>query len=128
MTPPRHVLVVEDDAKIAQLLLDYLRNEGFEASTVADGLLALSQIQAAPPALVILDLMLPVLNGVSVCRTVRKFSEVLTARIDEVDRLLGSNSGTDDYACKPFSSGEVMSRVRALVRRADWRNMTSAQS
>jgi two-component system, OmpR family, response regulator BaeR len=129
MTPPRRVLVVEDDAKIAQLLVDYLRNEGFEASSVVDGQLALQQIEAAVPALIILDLMLPSLDGISVCRAVRKFSDVpilmLTARVDEVDRLLGLDTGADDYVCKPFGPREVMARVRALVRRADGRTMAS---
>jgi two-component system, OmpR family, response regulator BaeR len=130
MMPPRRVLVVEDDAKIAQLLVDYLRNEGFEASSVADGQLALGQIEAATPAVIILDLMLPGLDGISVCRAVRKFSDVpilmLTARVDEVDRLLGLDTGADDYVCKPFGPREVMARVRALVRRADGRTTTAA--
>jgi two-component system, OmpR family, response regulator BaeR len=130
MTPMRRVLVVEDDAKIAQLLLDYLRNEGFDAGAVADGKLALQQIEQAPPALVILDLMLPGLDGIGVCRAVRRFSDLpilmLTARVDEVDRLLGLDTGADDYVCKPFSPREVMARVRALVRRADGRTVAAA--
>jgi two-component system, OmpR family, response regulator BaeR len=130
MTPMRRVLVVEDDAKIAQLLLDYLRNEGFDAGAVADGKLALQQIEQAPPALVILDLMLPGLDGIGVCRAVRQFSDLpilmLTARVDEVDRLLGLDTGADDYVCKPFSPREVTARVRALVRRADGRTVAAA--
>lgn len=126
---PRRVLVVEDDAKIAQLLLDYLRSEGFDASSVADGQVALRQIEAVPPAVVILDLMLPGLDGISVCKAVRRFSEVpilmLTARIEEVDRLLGLDSGADDYVCKPFGPREVVARVRALLRRSEGR-MTAA--
>ncbi|MGL4575532.1 MAG: response regulator [Burkholderiaceae bacterium] len=129
MTSSRHVLVVEDDAKIAQLLLDYLRNEGFEADAVADGQRALQQIKQTPPALVILDLMLPGLDGIDVCRAVRQFSDVpilmLTARVDEIDRLLGLDTGADDYVCKPFSPREVMARVRALVRRAQGRAATT---
>jgi len=116
-------LVVEDDAKIAQLLVDYLQIEGFEARSVDDGKVALQMIKAKPPIVVILDLMLPGLDGIGVCREVRQFSDVpilmLTARIDEVDRLLGLDTGADDYVCKPFSPREVMARVRALVRRAD---------
>jgi two-component system, OmpR family, response regulator BaeR len=130
MTPMRRVLVVEDDAKIAQLLLDYLRNEGFDGGAVADGKLALQQIEQAPPALVILDLMLPGLDGIGVCRAVRQFSDLpilmLTARVDEVDRLLGLDTGADDYVCKPFSPREVTARVRALVRRADGRTVAAA--
>jgi two-component system, OmpR family, response regulator BaeR len=130
MTAPRHVMVVEDDAKIAQLLLDYLRQEGYAASVVANGHTALQQIKAAPPTLVILDLMLPGMNGIEVCRTVRQFSQLpilmLTARVDEVDRLLGLDSGADDYVCKPFSPREVMARVRALIRRAEGPTTTAS--
>jgi two-component system, OmpR family, response regulator BaeR len=128
MTTPRRVIVVEDDPKIAQLLVDYLHAEGFEAHAVDDGAHALKQIEQATPALVILDLMLPGLDGIAVCRAVRRFSEVpilmLTARVDEVDRLLGLDTG--DYVCKPFSPREVMARVRALVRRSDGRVLASA--
>jgi two-component system response regulator BaeR len=117
-----HILVVEDDPKIAQLLLDYLHNEGLQASAVADGELAVTQIKKTVPALVILDLMLPGMDGLEVCRAVRLFSEVpilmLTARVDEVDRLLGLNTGADDYVCKPFSPREVVARVHALLRRS----------
>lgn len=120
MNQPR-ALVVEDDTKIAQLLLEYLRNEGFGASAVSNGWEAVAQIRAAEPAAVLLDLTLPGLDGIGVCRAVREFSEVpilmLTARVDEVDRLLGLDTGADDYVCKPFSPREVMARVRALVRR-----------
>lgn len=132
MTEPRHVLVVEDDAKIAQLLLDYLRSDGFAASAVADGNLALAQIERTPPAVVILDLMLPGLDGIGVCRAVRQFSDVpilmLTARVDEVDRLLGLDTGADDYVCKPFSPREIVARVKALVRRSDGRVSVSPQA
>jgi two-component system, OmpR family, response regulator BaeR len=125
MTVARRVLVVEDDPKIAQLLLDYLHAEGFEAHTIANGQQALQQIEQAPPVLVILDLMLPGLDGIQVCRGVRQFSDVpilmLTVRVDEVHRLLGLDTGADDYVCKPFSPREVMARVRALVRRSDGR-------
>lgn len=130
MTPTatRRVLVVEDDAKIAQLLLDYLRSDGFDAESVADGRLAVRRIEQSAPALVILDLMLPGLDGIGVCRAVRAFSDVpilmLTARVDEVDRLLGLDTGADDYVCKPFSPREVLARVRALVRRAQGRLLT----
>jgi len=131
MNPARRVLVVEDDPRIALLLSDYLRNEGFEARSLADGQLALSEIRHAPPDLIILDLNLPSLDGVSVCRAVREFSAVpilmVTARVDELDRLLGLNSGADDYVCKPFSPREVMARVHALLRRSEQRVMTAAR-
>lgn len=125
MTPVRRVLVVEDEPRIAQLLVDYLRNEGHDAQALADGQLALSEIRQSPPDLLILDLMLPGLDGVSLCRAVRQFSAVpilmLTARVDELDRILGLNSGADDYVCKPFSPREVMARVQAMLRRAEGR-------
>jgi two-component system response regulator BaeR len=130
MSPARRILVVEDDARIAQLLLDYLHNEGHSAQALGDGQRALAQIRQAPPDLLILDLMLPGLDGVSLCRAVRQFSAVpilmLTARVDELDRLLGLNSGADDYVCKPFSPREVMARVQALLRRAEGRVTTAA--
>lgn len=130
MTSERRVLVVEDDPRIALLLLDYLRSEGFDAQALADGQLALAEVRHAPPSLLILDLNLPGLDGVSLCRAVREFSDVpilmVTARIDELDRLLGLNSGADDYVCKPFSPREVMARVQALLRRAEGRVTQSA--
>ena len=129
MTAPHRILVVEDDAKIAQLLLDYLRNDGFEAQAIGDGRQALVHIESSPPAVIILDLMLPGLDGLGVCRAVRRFSDVpilmLTARVDEVDRLLGLDSGADDYICKPFSPREVVARVRAQVRRLEPRAATT---
>lgn len=119
----RRVAVVEDDAKISQLLLDYLRDGGFDGVAYADGRTALTALRAAPPSAVILDLMLPGLDGLAVCRGLREVSDVpilmVTARVDEVDRLLGLDSGADDYVCKPFAPREVVARVRALVRRAE---------
>jgi two-component system, OmpR family, response regulator BaeR len=130
VTATRRVLVVEDDHKIAQLLLDYLKQDGFDASALADGQQALHQIGQAPPALLILDWMLPGLDGIALCRAVRQFSALpilmLTARVDEVDRLLGLDTGADDYVCKPFSPREVMARVRALMRRAEGRGSGAA--
>lgn len=124
-----YVLVVEDDPRIAQLLLDYLRSEALQASTVADGALAVAEIRKHRPDLVILDVMLPGMDGVSVCRAVRQFSDVpimmVTARVDEIDRLLGLQTGADDYVCKPFSPREVMARVHALLRRAQGRMMSA---
>jgi two-component system, OmpR family, response regulator BaeR len=131
MTSTRRVLVVEDDHRISQVLLDYLRNEQFDASALADGLQALEHIKQAIPALIILDLMLPGLDGISLCRAIREFSDVpilmLTARIDEVDRLIGLDAGADDYVCKPFSPREVMARVRALFRRSQGQLQSSAR-
>jgi two-component system response regulator BaeR len=119
------VLVVEDDRKISDLLQNYLRASGFEAEAAYDGRDALRRIEQIAPDAVILDWMLPGLDGVSVCKAVRSFSDVpilmLTARIDEVDRLLGLDTGADDYVCKPFAPREVIARIRALLRRAEGR-------
>ena len=122
MTLPAHILVVEDDAKIADMLCNYLYMHGYTTAICADGLRAVEMVRATPPALVLLDLMLPGQDGLAVCTQVRAFSAVpiimLTARIDEIDRLLGLETGADDYVCKPFSPREVVARVKALLRRA----------
>ena len=119
----RPVLVVEDDLRIVRLLLDYLGNAGFDAASVRDGRQALEAIARTPPCLVVLDLSLPGLDGIGVCRAIRAFSDVpvlmLTARIDETDRLLGFEAGADDYLCKPFSPREMIARVQALLRRSE---------
>lgn len=121
--PPRCIMVIEDDRKISSLLLDYLRADDFDVMAFYDGLDALRQIERQTPALLILDLMLPGLDGLSLCKAVRAFSDVpilmLTARVDEADRLDGLDSGADDYVCKPFSPREVVARVRALLRRSE---------
>lgn len=119
--PQTRILVVEDDPKIARLLIDYLEAEGYVVDLADNGQVAVNFIQHEPPALVLLDLMLPGLNGVAVCRSVRPFYQgpiiMLTARVDEIDRLMGLDSGADDYVCKPFSPREVMARVKAQLRR-----------
>lgn len=122
MDPRPHILIVEDDPKIAALLADYLEAAGYRSSTVADGAAAPAFVRANQVALMLLDLMLPGMDGIEVCRQVRTFSQLpvimLTARIDEIDRLLGLETGADDYVCKPFSPREVVARVRAHLRRA----------
>jgi len=116
------VLVVEDEPKLARVLADYLLNAGFTTRIVGDGPSAVFEARASNPALVLLDVMLPGMDGMTVCREVRAFSDVpiimVTARIDEIDRLLGLELGADDYICKPFSPREVVARVRAVLRRA----------
>ena len=125
------VLVVEDDQKISDLLLIYLRAEGYEATPAYDGRDAVEQIAQRAPDVVVLDWMLPGLDGIGVCKAVRAFSDVpilmLTARVDELDRLLGLDTGADDYVCKPFAPREVVARVRALLRRAGGRVITLPQ-
>ena len=116
------VLVVEDDPKISTVLSDYLRAAGYEVAHAADGPSAVEMVRERAPACVLLDLGLPAMDGLDVCKSIRKFSQVpiamVTARVDEIDRLLGLELGADDYICKPFSPREVVARVKALVRRA----------
>jgi two-component system response regulator BaeR len=119
--PPR-ILIVEDEPKLAAVLADYLRLDGYETTSIADGREVIPHVQADPPALMLLDLMLPGRSGLDICRELRRFSSlpviILTARIDEIDRLLGLEIGADDYVCKPFSPREVVARVKAILRRA----------
>jgi DNA-binding response OmpR family regulator len=116
------VLVVEDDRNIASLVVTYLQREGFSTLVAHDGEQALQLARRHQPIFVILDLMLPKLDGWSVCRKIRGHSEVpiliLTARGEEVDRLLGFSLAADDYVVKPFSPREVVERVKAILRRA----------
>ncbi|MBP6529389.1 MAG: response regulator [Burkholderiales bacterium] len=116
------ILVVEDDAKISSILVDYLRQASFTVETESNGALAVAKVRRSPPDCILLDLNLPGLEGIEVCKQVREFSVVpiaiITARIDEIDRLLGLELGADDYICKPFSPREVVARVKALLRRS----------
>jgi len=116
------ILIVEDEPKIASLLHDYLSTRGgFQCHTVNRGDEALDAFHADPADLVLLDLMLPGLDGIEVCKQLRAESTVpiimVTARIEEIDRLLGLELGADDYICKPFSPREVVARVKAVLRR-----------
>lgn len=117
------ILIVEDEPKIAHLLEDYLqRMGGFQTRTVARGDVVLDVFRAKAPDLVLLDLMLPGMDGIEVCKRIRAESEVpvimVTARVEEIDRLLGLELGADDYICKPFSPREVVARVKAVLRRS----------
>jgi len=119
----KKILIVEDEPKIAALLEDYLQSKGgFLTRTVARGDQALEVFIEECPDLVLLDLMLPGLDGIEVCRQLRHKSNVpiimVTARVDEIDRLLGLELGADDYICKPFSPREVVARVKAVLRRS----------
>lgn len=115
------ILVVDDEVKIAEVLRDYLRQQGFEVSCLHRGDEVEPWVQQNRPALVVLDLMLPGKNGLDICRALRQSSDcaiiMLTARVDEIDRLLGLELGADDYVCKPFSPREVVARVKAVLRR-----------
>lgn len=126
MSEQRSVLIVEDEVKIAQLLHDFLVADGFQVQMVHDGkdvveLIRQSDSNGTAPDLVILDVMLPNKDGLTICKEVRQFSDIpilmLTARIDEIDRLMGLGLGADDYVCKPFSTREVVARVHAILKR-----------
>jgi len=116
------VLIVEDEQKLADLLGDYLVQAGYAVAKIDNGLQAVPTIRDKQPALILLDLMLPGRDGMEICKEVRSFSSVpvimLTARVEEIDRLLGLELGADDYICKPFSPREVVARVKAVLRRA----------
>jgi two-component system, OmpR family, response regulator BaeR len=115
------ILVVEDEPKLATLLVDYLRAAHFAPRVLDNGLAVVPAVRANPPALLLLDLMLPGCDGLQVCRELRSFTDLpiimMTARVEEIDRLLGLELGADDYICKPYSPREVVARVRAVLRR-----------
>ncbi len=118
----QRVLVVDDDKTVAEVVARYLEREGLDVETTGDGLAALAAAAERPPDLVVLDLMLPGLDGFEVCRRLRETSTVpivmLTARGDEDDRVVGLDRGADDYVAKPFSPRELVARVKATLRRA----------
>jgi two-component system response regulator BaeR len=117
----KSLIIVEDEPKLARLLINYLRQAGYEPEWLANGLEVLPRVRAQMPALILLDLMLPGKDGIDICKEIRTFSAVpiimITARIEEIDRLIGLELGADDYICKPFSPREVVARVKAVLRR-----------
>jgi len=119
--PSITILVVEDEQRLRDLVSGYLEHEGFAVLTAADGLSALDLARQHAPDVVVLDLMLPGLDGFEVCRRLRTFSDayviMLTARAEEIDRIVGLEVGADDYLTKPFSPRELIARVRAMLRR-----------
>ena len=119
----QRILVVDDDASLAEMLTIVLRGEGFDTAVIGDGTQALTAVRELRPDLVLLDLMLPGMNGIDVCRVLRADSGVpivmLTAKTDTVDVVLGLESGADDYISKPFKPKELVARVRARLRRSD---------
>ena len=116
-----HILIVEDELKLARLQVDYLQNAGFDTDCLSNGLEVLPWFKTNHTDLILLDLMLPGRDGLDICRELRSFSTVpiimITARIEEIDRLLGLELGADDYICKPFSPREMVARVKAVLRR-----------
>lgn len=117
------ILIVEDEKRLASILADYLQVAGFAVRLLAEGSGAVSLVRQERPALILLDLMLPGRDGMEICKEIRTFSTVpiimVTARIEEIDRLLGLELGADDYICKPFSPREVVARVKAVLRRTN---------
>jgi two-component system response regulator BaeR len=120
--PNQEILIVEDEVKIAEILKDYLTKAGYKTAALYSGETVVPHVKRNPPNLILLDVMLPGMDGMEVCREIRKFSDVpvimVTARVEEIDRLLGLQLGADDYICKPFSPREVVARVNAVLRRA----------
>ncbi len=118
---PVTILIVEDEERLARLVADYLTATGYQSHILGEGTFVADWVRANQPALVILDLMLPGRDGLDVCRDLRAFSAVpiimVTARVEEIDRLLGLELGADDYVCKPFSPRELVARVKAVLRR-----------
>jgi DNA-binding response OmpR family regulator len=116
------VLVVEDEASIASFVSLYLKNAGYEVRTAANGAEALASVQKEQPSLIVLDLMLPDIDGIEICRRIRQKSEIpilmLTARDEDVDKIIGLEVGADDYMTKPFNPRELVARVKSILRRS----------
>jgi len=121
MNDTPRILIVEDELKLAQLATDYLQNAGFDCQILTAGDLVLPWLRQQHADLILLDLMLPRVDGLMLCREIRSFSQVpiimVTARVEEIDRLLGLELGADDYICKPYSPREMVARVKAVLRR-----------
>ena len=115
------ILIVEDEERLASLHRDYLQRSGYETKCIDNGTDVVEWVKAHSPQLILLDLMLPGKDGLDICKEIRLFSSVpiimVTARVEEIDRLLGLEFGADDYICKPFSPREVVARVKAVLRR-----------
>ncbi len=116
-----NILIVEDETKLAKVMANYLRSSGFDIFQLENGTEVVSWVRENKPDLILLDLMLPGRDGVDICKEIRTFSQVpiimVTARVEEIDRLLGLELGADDYICKPFSPRELVARVKAVLRR-----------
>ena len=116
----KHVLIVEDEKKLADVLIGYLVKDQFKTTHFESGEGVVDWVRNNQPNIILLDLMLPDVNGKDLCKQIRQFSSIpiimVTAMIDEIDRLIGLELGADDYVCKPFSSKEVVARVKAVLR------------
>ena len=126
------ILIIEDEPDLASLIADYVDASGYQSLVIANGQSALEQIQLRVPDLIVLDLMLPGLDGIGLCKAVRAFSPVpiimVTAKVEEIDRLLGLEIGADDYLCKPFSPRELMARIKVILRRVSTTAATAMPS
>jgi len=126
------ILIVEDEPKLAKLLEDYLQAEKLESMVISDGDQVTEWVRMNNPDLILLDLMLPGKNGIDICREVRNFYDqpiiMLTAKAEEVDRILGLEIGADDYVCKPYSPREVVARVKAQLRRSNKNHLDAKET
>lgn len=124
------ILIVEDEPKLAQLVHEYLNQANYRTHTIENGLDVTPWVESNNPALILLDIMLPGKDGMAICKEIRSFSQVpiimVTARVEEIDRLLGLELGADDYICKPFSPREVVARVKAVLRRSQFQDVEAA--
>ena len=128
----KSILIVEDEKKLANILLEYLNKDGFHTKHIASGSKVLPWVKKNNPDLILLYLMLPEMNGKQICQEIRTFSSLpiimVTAMVEEIDRLIGLELGADDYICKPFSPKEVIARVKAVLRRSDPDYIKESQS
>ena len=128
----KSVLIVEDEMKLANILIEYLQKNGFQTKHIVSGSKVIPWVKKNNPDLILLDLMLPEMNGKQICQEIRTFSSLpiimVTAMVEEIDRLIGLELGADDYICKPFSPKEVIARVKAVLRRSDPDYIKESQS
>lgn len=126
------ILMVEDEIEFAEIIRDYLEAAGFAVELAHSGSGIVDRVRQSPPALILLDLMLPGVDGPTICNKVRMFSDLpiimLTARVDELDRLLGYDIGADDYICKPVKPREILARVKTVLRRFEPKNVAVQKS
>jgi two-component system, OmpR family, response regulator BaeR len=125
------VVIVEDDHALADMLANYMQAHGFTPHVISDGALAVATVERLQPEAVLLDVVLPNVDGIEICGQLRRVSAapiiIISARVDEIDRIIGLEVGADDYVCKPFSPREVLARLRALLRRAQGRLVQGAE-
>jgi two-component system, OmpR family, response regulator BaeR len=119
------IVIVEDDHALADMLAHYMQAHGFTPHVISDGALAVAAVERIQPAAILLDVVLPNVDGIEICAHLRRLSAapiiIISARVEEIDRIIGLEVGADDYVCKPFSPREVLARLRALLRRAQGR-------